>query len=696
MKKKSYKFIFSLLIILLVPVIITGCSGFGTSDPTTGPTDHSLRINEIEYNFSGYENYEKPQVEPEAGKSHTYEKNSIAYLDVFPTEDIIFYDWIGRDGEDVEPDNGQYRIYMDSDKTITPLFGLAPEDGKALVQGNIEINHNFPYSVLEDESFYETPTSSSMAASTDKFTSQSFDFAEEDISELIIRFEDFIDNENINEILADLNFEKIGQIPELNSILVRIPDMAIDNAIKLAEEIQGIRYAEPNHKVRALNSYNNEYKEHLSIPDDQYFNKQWHYPLIRLPQAWSSYENSSSDSIRIAVLDTGVPYNKEDDVITHDDLNNIDTEYGKHFFEKEDDGNNDDIIKDYDDNINDDSENDIKGHGTHVTGVINAKTNNEIGVAGIFNKADILPVKVLNEDGIGTDWTISKGLLYAAGLSDDPENPYEDINIINLSFGGGSQLSLTEDALNKIDDNTDILVVAASGNNDSDLFYPAKYETVISVGSVSLENNFPERSSFSNYGPDLDFVSPGVDIYSTLSEYKYGTMEGTSMATPHVTGLIGLMLSNDVNPGDVEDILRRTSMKINDGRSYHDEETGYGLINAYWAINDVQEIKIILGEKDILEDSDDSIKVSNNKIVNEKTIPLEEFYNTDNDKFDFYFNGVEPEEEYKLIGLIDVSNNSNGNYIKIEPGDYFFTEELNLQADNHYEYKVELEEYDGN
>ncbi len=137
-------------------------------------------------------------------------------------------------------------------------------------------------------------------------------------------------------------------------------------------------------------------------------------------------------------------------------------------------------------------------------------------------------------------------------------------------------------------------------------------------------------------------------------------------------------------------------MKINDDSSYHDDKTGYGLINAYWALNDVQEIKIILGEKDILEDVDGSIKISNDKIVSEKTIPLKEFYKTDKNKYNFNFNGVEP-EDYRLIGLIDVNkNSSDDDYIEIEPGDYFFSKTLsNLQADEIYQDDIELKESNG-
>ncbi|MFN2363155.1 MAG: S8 family serine peptidase, partial [Halarsenatibacteraceae bacterium] len=499
----------------------------------------------------------------------------------------------------------------------------------------------------------------------------------------IIRFEDFIDSEKINEILAELNFEKIDQIPELNSILVKIPDIAVERAIDLSEEIQGIRYAEPNQKVQTLNAYNyNGFEDSLSIPDDPYYYEQWHYPLIRLPQAWASYNSSSSEPIRIAVLDTGIDGD-------HEDLeNHIDENDGINVINHEDDSNSNDF---YDDN----------GHGTHVAGTIGAINNNDTGVSGILQNIEIIPIKALDSKGNGFISDIVKGISYAAGLADSSIS--EKVDIINMSFGINSSSSSLEDVLEKAYQNN-VILVSASGNDGNDLLYPAAYPEVISVGSVSLNsNNTPERSDFSNYGsessPELDFVAPGDNLLSSSPDDNYGTRTGTSMAAPHVAGLIGLMFSQEpeLTDQEIRERLARTGMKINDDNSYHDDETGYGLINAYWALNDVQEIKVLLGKEGILKNDNNSTQIDKNKIITEKTIPLEEFYDLEEYNFDFIFNGIEP-GNYRLIGLIDVNNNSsNDDYIIIEPGDYFSTEILlEFQPDEHYEFKIELQEYEGN
>ena len=692
MKNKGYRNIFALLLILFIPVIITGCSQFDTLKSTGSTTKYALTMNEIEYNFPDHDEYNNlPGINPEPA-DHFYEKDSTAYLEVYPTEEVLFYEWSGEDGRSVEYNNGQYIIYMNSSKSITPVFGLAPEDNKILIQGNVEINHNYPFSVLEDEDFYEIPTFSSTTASTDYFSSQSFNRSErkvEEVTELIISFEDFIGIEKINQILSELNFEKIGQIPELNSLIVKVPEMALEEAIEMAEEIQGIKYAEPNRKVQVLNDYNyNGFENHLSIPDDTQYKEQWHYPLIRLPQAWELIKNSSPEPVRIAVLDTGI-----DD--KHEDLeNHINEADGINVINHED---NDNVNDFYDDN----------GHGTHVAGTIGAINNNGTGVSGILQNIEIIPIKALDSSGQGSISDIVKGISYAAGLADSSIS--EKVDIINMSFGINSSSSSLEDVIKKAHENN-VILVSASGNNpqfdEEKLVYPAAYQEVISVGSVSLNSNYtPERSDFSNYSnessPKLDFVAPGNSLLSTSPGDRYETRIGTSMAAPHVAGLIGLMLSQEavLSEQEIRERLARTSMKINDDSSYHDEETGYGLINAYWALNDVQEIKIILSEEGILENDDNSIKIRNDKIVEQKTIPLEDFYDTENYKFDFVFNGIEP-GNYRLIGLIDVNNNSSDDdYIVIKPGDYFFSKifnDIDLQPDEHYEFEVNLQEYNGN
>ncbi len=678
MKNKNYKYVLMFILLLSVIFIVSGCSALDSLRTSDSVTEHSLKINEIEYNFYNHENYESPGVEPEPG-IYPYEDGSTAYLDVFPTEDIIFYEWAGEDGTEVEPDNGQYMIFMDSPKSITPVFGLAPEDGLALIQGNLKIEHNFPYSVLEDESFYDSSGPDSMQASAESLSSQSLDFEDEDINELIIRFEDFIGQERINEILAELGFNKIDQIPELNSILVKIPEVAIDKAIKLAEEVKGIRYAEPNQKVRALNDYNyGEFEDYLEIPNENQFSDQWHYPLIRLPQAWNIVD--TNNIIRVAVIDSGVDIN-------HNNLeDNIDFENKYNFIDE-----NQDLT-------------DNSGHGTHVAGTIGADKLNTAGI--LYDNIRLLPLKALdinsNNETVGEISDLVKAILYSADLYENRENT-KPVQIINLSLGIENSSSTLKDAIDTVVDDG-IIIVASSGNDGGNLLYPAKYNNVISVGSVSLDNNnSPKRTESlfeSNFDSDLDFVAPGVNVLSTLPGNEYDSMSGTSMAAPHVAGLIGLMLSQE--PGlDLDDIrerLARTSMKINEDGKFDDDETGYGLINAYWALNDVKEIKVILGREDILKEEDGSIKVSlnDNKVVAEKTILLNEgFYDKEDYKFDFSFNGIEP-GDYRLIGLIDVSNSStDNNYIKIEPGDYFFVEDITVQADETHKKDIILKESNG-
>ncbi len=146
--------------------------------------------------------------------------------------------------------------------------------------------------------------------------------------------------------------------------------------------------------------------------------------------------------------------------------------------------------------------------------------------------------------------------------------------------------------------------MAASGNSNCSLLYPAGYPEVIAVGAVGYNGSLaPARAPYSNFGPELDLVAPGGDLsFGILSTdvnssggHIYGYRAGTSMAAPHVAGVLGLMLAAGINPDEARDILCRTSMDL--GEPGFDPYYGYGLVNAYWAVNEVEGIRILVGER---------------------------------------------------------------------------------------------------
>ncbi len=175
---------------------------------------------------------------------------------------------------------------------------------------------------------------------------------------------------------------------------------------------------------------------------------------------------------------------------------------------------------------------DFQGHGTHVAGIIGAATNNQQGIAGVMWDVELVPIKILDDQGEGDIWNVTKGILYAAGLLD--ENVInKPVDIINLSVGSTASPTYLYEAIQEVSAKN-ILMVAASGNSGSRfIFNPANYSEVIAVGSIDYGGlEAPAKSSFSSYGGNLDLVAPGNSIYSLLPDGNYGFRSGTSMLPP--------------------------------------------------------------------------------------------------------------------------------------------------------------------
>lgn len=355
----------------------------------------------------------------------------------------------------------------------------------------------------------------------------------------------------------------------------------------------GTLSASPNYKYKAL-----------AIPADPYYVFQWHYPFIQLPQAWDITTGARIGSpVIVAVIDTGV-------VLNHPDLQG--QLVGGYDFVSSvlmsRDGNGIDA------DPNDPGDSSSMGmstwHGTHVAGTIAAKTNNDIGVSGIAGNAKIMPVRVLGAGG-GTTYDILQGIRFAAGLANDSGTvPAQKADVINLSLGGSSYDQSTQDAINAARA-AGVIVVAAAGNNHvSTPFYPAAYSGVISVSAVNIRGAL---AGFSNYGSTIDIAAPGGDntgadlnsdgfvdnILSTVisestgsSHFDYEFMPGTSMAAPHVAGVIALMraVNPAISPAQVDDILLSGGMSDDLGITGRDDSFGNGLVNAYRAVLAAQAI----------------------------------------------------------------------------------------------------------
>ncbi|MBE9562549.1 MAG: S8 family peptidase [Proteobacteria bacterium] len=348
--------------------------------------------------------------------------------------------------------------------------------------------------------------------------------------------------------------------------------------------------------IKAAPNY--KWKLFRTTPNDTLYKYQWNHSIIELPQAWDFTTGSSA--VTVAIPDTGV-------LLGHPDLEDkLVPGYdfvGSRYTELDND-------RGIDSNPNDPGDQLPGGssfHGTHVAGIIAAQSNNNEGIAGVSWNTSIMPLRALGKGGSGTEYDIEQAIRYAAGLPNDSGTvPAYPADIINLSLGGGAFSQGTQILMDQVRDKG-IIIVAASGNENTNIpMFPASLDSVISVGAIDINKRL---ASYSNYGDYLDVVAPGGDntpdingdgdpdgIISTMGndssdtrlqlEYSYNYAMGTSMAAPHVAGIISLMkaVNPNLTPDDVDNLLTRGKMTHDLGDKGRDDKFGYGLINAKKAV----------------------------------------------------------------------------------------------------------------
>ncbi len=218
---------------------------------------------------------------------------------------------------------------------------------------------------------------------------------------------------------------------------------------------------------------------------------------------------------------------------------------------------------------------DDNGHGTHVSGTI-AGVMNGVGVVGIAPGVDLYGAKVLNSAGNGLYSDVIAAIKWAVS---------NDVDIISMSLGGSVGSTALESAINEAH-NAGTLIIAAAGNSGNcggkgdNVSYPARYANAVAVAAVGQDNS---RPCFSSTGSQVELSAAGVGIYSTVPG-GYTTASGTSMATPHVSGIAALVLSaNDWTNDQVRDALRNTAIDL--GKNGKDSKYGWGLADAVSAVN---------------------------------------------------------------------------------------------------------------
>lgn len=336
----------------------------------------------------------------------------------------------------------------------------------------------------------------------------------------------------------------------------------------------------------------------MAVPNDPFYSYQWHYPMIKVPEAWNITVGArAGNPVVVAVIDTGV-------TLAHPDLQGQ-LEPGYDFISNTVSSRDGDGIDGNPDDPGDLShQTSSSWHGTHVAGTIAARTGNGVGVAGVAGGAKIMPIRVLGKGSSGTTYDILQGIRFAAGLANDSGTvPVQKADIINLSLGGPVFDQATQDAITAARA-AGVIVIAAAGNYNTPVpSYPAAYTGVISVSAVGITG---EKSYFSNYGSTIDVAAPGGDSGSDLNrdgypdailstviyepggvrQFAYDFQEGTSQASPHVAGVAALMkaVAPTLTPAQFDNLLASGSLTDDIGGAGRDDLYGHGLINAHKAV----------------------------------------------------------------------------------------------------------------
>ena len=302
------------------------------------------------------------------------------------------------------------------------------------------------------------------------------------------------------------------------------------------------------------------------VPDDSLVSQQWALSKIQAFDAWD--KTQGADSVLIGMIDTGIDY-------FHPDLQNKiwqnpgETGNGKETNGIDDDNNG--FVDDYrgwdfTDRVGfpfdstggdylgwDNDPLDEQGHGTYISGIAAAQTNNFTGIAGAAPNIKLVNLRAFDPGGYGEEDDVAAAILYAVQMG---------VKVLNMSFGDYSFSLVLRDVI-QFAYSKNLVLVGSSGNgNSSNPHYPSGYSEVICVGN-STQEDF--RAGNSNYGSTLDLMAPGTQIVTTARNNNYASISGTSAATPHVAAAAALILSlGNFTNEEVKQILKSTSDDIDE------------------------------------------------------------------------------------------------------------------------------------
>lgn len=367
--------------------------------------------------------------------------------------------------------------------------------------------------------------------------------------QVLVKFKDNIPQAAANAELKRHNGKVVDQISGIGTLVVEVPDSALDRVIEALSKNPNVEYAEENSKAFALDFP-------TDAPNDTYYaGNQWGLENIGqvivgqtgvidadidAQAAWNVTTGSSSAGlVKVAVLDTGIDQ-------AHPDLSS-----------------KIDLQRDF---TGSGSVDDFYGHGTHVSGIVAAVANNGLGIAGVCPGCRLLNGKVLDNNGSGAYSWIANGITWASD---------NGAKVINMSLGGSVKSTTLERAV-KYAWSRNVVVVAAAGNSaNPSKTYPGAYTNVIAVAAT---NNLDKKAYFSSYGSWVDVAAPGENIFSTFPTHPYKINKslgydfgsGTSMATPMASGVAALIWSTPYGTSNlsVRSRLESTADKISGTGKY--------------------------------------------------------------------------------------------------------------------------------
>lgn len=324
--------------------------------------------------------------------------------------------------------------------------------------------------------------------------------------QILVKFKQNVPD-NVVDLKVDGYSAKIkSRLDKINTLVLNVPESQQDAILLAFSRLPTVEFAEPDFVAHAFTATN-----------DPSLSQQWGMYKIQAANgsgqsAWDITQGNSS--VKIAILDTGIDQNHEDvstKIVANQNFTGSSTV------------------------------DDLYGHGTHTAGIAAAITNNSIGVAGVGYNSSLMNVKVLDDTGSGYYSWIANGITWATD---------NGAKVISMSLGGSSGSSTLQSAVDYAWNHGAVVVAAAGNNGNTARSYPGYYTNSIAVAATDIND---AKASWSTYGSWVDVAAPGVNVYSTLPNHSntiggqnYGTLSGTSMATPHVAGLAALIWATNI------------------------------------------------------------------------------------------------------------------------------------------------------